>query len=96
METFNPDEVDYSQEAESSDDFGVEESLESKEQKLQDLLNNPELNIPKMRIENKDWQWINRNLGINPKNRQHPSFKKISKLIKEILGDETIDELLDL
>ena len=96
MEIFNPDEINYNQKTESSDDFGVEESLESKEQRLQELLSNSELNVPKMRIENKDWEWINRNLGINTKNRQHPSFKEISKLLKEVLGEEAIDELLDL
>lgn len=96
MEIFNPDEIDYSQETESSDDFGIEESLEAKEQRLQDLLNNPQLNVPRTRIENKDWRWINRNLGLNPNNRQHKSFKEISKLLKEMLGDEAIDELLYL
>ena len=95
MEIFNPDEIDYTQKNESVNDFGIEESIESKEQKLQDLLNNPELNVPNIQIENKNWQWINKNLGMNPDNRQHPSFKEISKLLKEVLGDEAIDELLD-
>lgn len=96
METFDPDQIDYNQNNESQDNFGIEESLEAKEQRLQDLLSNPELNVPNLRVENKDWQWINKNFGINPNNRQHPDFREISKLLKEVLGDEAIDELLDL
>ena len=87
---FNPDDANYSDP--DGDEFDVEESLEAKEQRLKELLEN--FDVPPMRLENKDWKWMNRNLGIKLENRENSDYEEVLGLLKEILGDEFIDEVM--
>ena len=87
---FNPDDADYSDP--DGDGFDVEESLEAKEQKLKELLEN--FDVPPTRLEIKDWKWMNRNLGIKLENRENSDYEEVVGLLKEILGDEFIDEVM--
>src|SRR3989338_6378395 len=87
---FNPDDANYSDP--DGDEFDVEESLEAKKQRLEELLEN--FDVPPMRLANKDWKWMNRNLGIKLENRENSNYEEVLGLLKEILGDEFIDEVM--
>ena len=87
---FNPDDANYSDP--DGDEFDVEESLEAKEQRLEELLET--FDVPSMRLKNKDWKWMNRNLGIKLENRENPEYEKVVGLLKEILEDEFMDEVM--
>jgi hypothetical protein len=39
------------------------------------------MDIPKMRLDRRDWKWMMRNIGIN--NRKHPELKEAVKLLRE-------------
>ena len=39
------------------------------------------MEIPKMRLDRRDWKWMMRNIGIN--NSEHPELKEAVKLLRE-------------
>ena len=39
------------------------------------------MEIPKMRLDRRDWKWMMRNISIN--NREHPELKEAVKLLRE-------------
>jgi len=39
------------------------------------------MDIPKMRLDRRDWKWMMRNIGVN--NREHPELKEVVKLLRE-------------
>ena len=39
------------------------------------------MDIPKVRLDRRDWKWMMRNIGIN--NREHPELKEAVKLLRE-------------
>lgn len=79
----------------AEDEYGLELAPEEAERRLEEiLLTDDGIQIPEERVRKGDWKWVNQNIGLY--NRTHPQFKEISKLLKVILADEAIDELLDL
>ena len=90
FESIDPDNVDYGQE--DTDDFG--EGLEAKEQALQELLEDDGLKVNLARVGNMDWKWVNENLGLKPENRMHPNYSKITRLLRQVMGDQFLDGLL--
>lgn len=44
-----------------------------------------DLDVPLMRVVNRDWAWISRNLGLTETNRNHPDYPKIMGMIRERL-----------
>jgi len=93
FESIDPDNINYNQE--DSSDFEIEEGLEAKEQRLQELLEDEGLKVNLARVENKDWKWINENLGLKPQNRSHPDYPEIVSLLKDVMGDDQfINDLL--
>jgi hypothetical protein len=92
-EFYTKDDDEFSQDAE--DEYDLEIIPEEAERRLEEiLLTDDDIQIPEERVRKGDWKWINQNIGLY--NRTHPQFKEISKLLKVILADEAIDELLDL
>lgn len=85
---FNPDEADYSIE---ENDF---ETTEAREEELKELLEDADFDIPPMRLENRDWKWINRNLGMKPENRENSKYEEAVGLLKKILQDEFLEGVM--
>ena len=47
------------------------------------------MEIPKMRLERRDWKWMMRNIAVN--NGEHPQLREAVKLLREaILDDQRI------
>ena len=44
------------------------------------------MDIPKMRLDRRDWKWMMRNIGVN--NREHPELKEAVKLLREAVTDD--------
>jgi hypothetical protein len=55
-----------------------------KEEKL--LIALSTMDVPRLRVENKDWRWLLRNLGI--RNSRHPMFQTAIKLLKQVLKNK--------
>ena len=44
------------------------------------------MDIPKMRLDRRDWKWMMRNISIN--NKEHPELKEAVKLLREAVEDD--------
>jgi hypothetical protein len=44
------------------------------------------MNIPKMRLDRRDWRWMMRNIAVN--NREHPNLKEVVGLLREAIEDD--------
>ena len=44
------------------------------------------MDVPSWRVENEDWNWLNRNLHI--RNAAHPNFEQVRILLRKILKVE--------
>ena len=41
------------------------------------------MEIPKVRLDRRDWKWMMRNIAVN--NREHPELKEAVKLLREAI-----------
>jgi len=46
------------------------------------------MKIPALRLERRDWSWINRNLAVQNKN--HPDFREAIKLVRDAIRGKLI------
>ena len=69
------------------------ETLARKESAMITLLEsiNKDNPLPSQRLENRDWAWFGRNLGIN--HGGHPLFSTVSSLLKDILREKRLRRL---
>ena len=44
------------------------------------------MNIPKLRLDRRDWRWMMRNVAVN--NREHPNLKEVVGLLREAIEDD--------
>ena len=44
------------------------------------------MDIPKVRLDRRDWKWMMRNISVN--NREHPELNEAVKLLREAITDD--------